>query len=91
MRISPKGLNEQISFFIESEERKEVAKADVEIGKEPLLDMVLEQMSEALELVPPIPFDVSRQVRVFEPYIQYVDINLRGCAIERRKIRLPRR
>ena len=75
---------------MEWEEREEVAKADVKIGKESLLDMVLEQTSKALELVPPIPFDVSRQVRVFEPYIQYVDINLRGCAIERRKIRLPK-
>jgi hypothetical protein len=29
-------------------------------------------------------------VRVFTPYIQYVDINLRGCAIQRRRIEVPK-
>jgi hypothetical protein len=44
----------------------------------------------ALAQVPPIPFDVARQVRVFEPYIQYVEINLKGCHIERRTVELPK-
>ena len=38
----------------------------------------------------PVPFDIARQVRVFEPYIQYVEINLRGCYIQRHKVPIPK-
>ncbi len=34
-------------------------------------------------------FDVARRVRVFLPYIQYVEVSLRGCAIQRHRIELP--
>jgi len=51
---------------------------------------VLECTDKALEQAPPIKFDVARQVRVFEPYIQYVEISLRGCAIERHRVEVPK-
>jgi hypothetical protein len=43
-----------------------------------------------LEVAPPLAFDVVRQVRVFVPYIQYVDVSLEGCALQRRKVVIPK-
>jgi hypothetical protein len=39
---------------------------------------------------PPVQFDVARQVRVFEPYLQYVELRLTGAAIHRHRIAIPR-
>lgn len=62
----------------------------IEIGSSPVSDIVEAKVAAALKIAPPLPFDVTRPVRVFQPYIQYVELTLRGCAIERRRIPLPR-
>jgi len=36
-----------------------------------------------------VSFDVVRQVRVFEPYLQYVELTLSGAAIQRHRVRVP--
>ena len=59
------------------------------IGAPLLSSEDLEQVEEALKLAPPIRFDVSRRVRVFQPYLQYVELHLRGCAVDRRKVQIP--
>jgi hypothetical protein len=68
----------------------EAVRPDPEIGQVPLEKATVECVAESLSMAPPIPFDVARQVRVFQPYIQYVEISLRGCAIERHRITIPR-
>lgn len=73
-----------------SQFREEIATASIEIGHEAVQQHVLEQTEKSLALAPPVAFDVARQIRVFEPYIQYVEINLKGCHIERRTIELPK-
>jgi hypothetical protein len=50
----------------------------------------LEEICKSLKDAPPVPFDVSRQVQVFEPYIQYVELSLKGCSIQSHKIKLPK-
>ncbi len=67
----------------------EIATAEVEVGTAPVSAELLSKTKQGLDLAPPIPFDVARQVRVFEPYIQYVEISLKGCHIERRTVELP--
>ncbi len=64
--------------------------AQVEIGHEEIPQSVIERAQKALAQAPPVAFDVARQVRVFEPYIQYVEIRLRGCAIQRHRIVVPK-
>lgn len=61
-----------------------------EIGQTPLEHATVKSVADALKVAPPIPFDVARQVRVFQPYIQYVEISLRGCAIQRHRVTIPR-
>lgn len=68
----------------------EIESAVVEVGSVELNERVLRKTDESLKLAPPIAFDVARQVRVFEPYIQYVEISLHGCAIQRHRIELPK-
>ena len=36
-----------------------------------------------IEEAPPVRFDLARQVRVFEPYLQYVELSLSGASIQR--------
>jgi hypothetical protein len=50
----------------------------------------LQVVEENLEVAPPVKFDVARQVQVFSPYIQYVDIQLKGASIQRHTIQLPK-
>src|SRR5262249_28506546 len=69
--------------------RRPISQASVEIGSEVVSQQVIDQTSIALEQAPPVKFDIARQVRVFEPYLQYVELKLTGAAIERRKVRIP--
>lgn len=61
-----------------------------EIGLSRLTQASLNRVESELVVAPPIPFDIARQVRVFQPYIQYVDIRLTGCAIQRRRVVIPK-
>ena len=71
-----------------SGDREEEAPS-IEVGLSEVSSQRIISVSRDLDQVPPVPFDVTRQVRVFQPYIQYVDISLRGCAIQRKKVNLP--
>lgn len=48
------------------------------------------ETGKSLEIAPPVAFDIARQVRVFQPYIQYVEISLKGCAIQRKRVKIPK-
>jgi len=62
---------------------------EAEIGVELLSQDELEKVDESLKVAPPMKFDVMRRVRVFEPYIQYVELHLRGCSINRKVVNIP--
>ena len=75
---------------IPDEIREELSQAIIEIGHEAIPQHLFVQTQKALEQAPPLAFDVARHVRVFLPYIQYVEISMRGCAIQRHRIEVPR-
>lgn len=50
----------------------------------------LEEIQQNLIAAPPVKFDIARQVRVFQPHFQYVELSLTGAAIQRNKLNLPR-
>jgi hypothetical protein len=62
---------------------------DVEIGVASLSAPQIDCAQDSLRQAPPIPFDIARQVRVFTPYIQYIEMMLHGCAIERKRLEVP--
>jgi hypothetical protein len=61
-----------------------------EVGIEQVTTKQMARVGEGLSVAPPVPFDIARQVRVFEPYLQYVEISLRGCAIQKHRVQLPK-
>jgi len=89
-RLSPKAREADQHRPLPAELCEEIRKADTEVGQAILPQSLLETTEAALTLAPPIGFDIARQVRVFEPYIQYVEISLTGCAIQRHRIEVPK-
>jgi hypothetical protein len=68
---------------------KEIAELPLEFGATPVSKDHFEEVMEAITAAPPVKFDVVRQVRVFEPYLQYVEMKLSGAAIQKHKVRIP--
>lgn len=89
-RLVPEARQEPIVADLPEALREEASSCDVEVGIEPLEQESLEETRKSLELAPPLPFDISRQVRVFTPYIQYVEIRLLGAAIQRHRVEIPK-
>ena len=55
----------------------------------PIDETLFNQVEKSLEEAPPAKFDIARQVRVFQPYLQYVEFKLEGAAIQRKRIKIP--
>lgn len=89
MRVSAKLRGHIARATLNPQLRMEAESAETEIGIEQVSDQQVQQSRQALEVAPPVAFDVARMVRVFHPYIQYVTIKLEGCAIQRRTVRMP--
>lgn len=49
----------------------------------------LSSIEKRLTDAPPVQFELERQVRVFQPFFQYVELSLSGAAIQRHKVRIP--
>jgi hypothetical protein len=59
------------------------------VGSEEVSDVQFSKVATTLKEVPPVRFDLARQVRVFEPYLQYVELSLTGAAIQRHRLAIP--
>ena len=89
LRISPKERETAIAEAISVEDREKAENVILEIGSHPVSEVEFATVKESIDKVPPVKFNVARQVRVFEPYLQYVDLSLRGAAVQRQRIRIP--
>lgn len=63
--------------------------SEIEMGGFEISKSEYQAVLKNLQIAPPVAFDIARQVRVFQPYIQYVDIELKGAALQRMRIELP--
>jgi hypothetical protein len=72
------------------EERERIREQSVEVPSVEVADNKFAAVEQRLNEAPPVPFDVARQVRVFESYLQYVELRLSGAAIQRHRIAIPR-
>lgn len=70
-------------------EKARIASLPVEVGATLVDESRFKQVDENLKEVPPVRFDLARQVRVFEPYLQYVEMSLTGAAIQRHRLAIP--
>ena len=60
-----------------------------EIGNEVMSNKDLDIAKQDLSICPPQKFDISRRVMVYHSYIQFVELKLNGCNIERHTISIP--
>jgi len=76
----------------------EVAR-DVGLGDEPNIERVvgldpikpdqIDKVAEDLKSAPPVKFDLARRVRVFTTRFQFVELEMTGCFISRKKVPIP--
>lgn len=60
-----------------------------EIGSSPVDDIDIKTAQDDLKLKPPQKFDLARTVRVYSSYIQFVELSLSGCHINRHRLEVP--
>jgi hypothetical protein len=90
VRLSPAAQQQAIAEATKPEEAESIAKIQCELGPAPIASAHFGAVKAAIETAPPAKFDVVRQVRVFEPYLQYVELSLTGAAVQRHRIRIPK-
>lgn len=90
IRLSPEGRRRSICETKTPEESVKIDDTPFEGSEEPIKDDHFDDVKEAIEQAPPVNFDVARQVRVFEPYLQYVELSLSGASIQRKRVAIPR-
>lgn len=90
IRLSPAARQEAIQMAPTPEAAKQIADTPLDVSTHPVEESHFVNVQKAIELAPPVKFDVARQVRVFEPYLQYVELSLTGAAVERHRVRIPK-
>lgn len=89
-RLSPAAKAIAVAMAKTPEEREKIQEQAVEVRSDDIPLTQFAEVEQSLKDAPPVSFDVARQVRVFEPYLQYVELNLAGAAIQRRKLAIPK-
>lgn len=90
IRLSPNAREEAIQKAATREEAGRIAATPMDVSTQAIESSHFDEVKQAIDLAPPVQFDVVRQVRVFEPYLQYVELSLTGAAIQRHRIRIPK-
>jgi hypothetical protein len=88
-RLSPAAKAIAIAQANDPVEKARIARLPVEMGALQVDEIQFKKVDENLREAPPVKFDLARQVRVFEPYLQYVEFSLTGAAIQRHRLAIP--
>ena len=88
-RLSPAAKAIAVAQAKTPEAKRQIAALTVDVVSAPITVAKLAEVTTSLKEVPPVRFDLARQVRVFEPYLQYVELSLSGAAIQRHRMAIP--
>jgi hypothetical protein len=88
-RLSPAAKVIAVAQAKTPEERKRIEALPLDVGSDMVTDVQFSKVSTSLEEAPPVSFDLARQVRVFEPFLQYVELSLTGAAIQHHTLAIP--
>lgn len=88
-RLSPAAKAIAMAQSQTPEDKKHIKALALDVVSAPITAWKLEEVRTSLKEVPPVRFDLARQVRVFEPYLQYVELSLSGAAIQRHRLAIP--
>ncbi len=75
-RLSPAAKAMAMVLAKSPEERERLREQAVEVPSVEIAETKFAAVEQRLKEAPPVQFDIARQVRVFEPYLQYVDLRL---------------
>jgi hypothetical protein len=89
IRLSRVQKDIAVTLAATPEEKERISEIPLEGDFTPIKNEHFENVRICLEEIPPVKFDLARQVRVFEPYLQYVELSLSGAAIQRRRLAIP--
>ena len=90
IRLSPPAREEAILYAATKEDAERIAATPLDVSTQPIETTHFNIVKQSIDQAPPVQFDVARQVRVFEPYLQYVELSLTGAAIQRHRVRIPK-
>ena len=88
-RLSPAAKAIAVAQAKTPEAKQRIEALTVDVVSAPITAAKLTEVATSLKEVPPVRFDLARQVRVFEPYLQYVELSLTGAAIQRHRLAIP--
>jgi hypothetical protein len=88
-RLSPAAKAMAIAFAGSEEEKQQIREQALEVTSVKVADEEFLAVEKRLMDAPPVPFDIARQVRVFNAYLQYVELKLSGAAIQRHRLASP--
>ena len=88
-RLSPAAKAIAVAQAPTQEAKERIEALTVDVVSAPITPERLAEVTTSLKEVPPVRFDLARQVRVFEPYLQYVDLSLTGAAIQHHRLTIP--
>lgn len=89
VRLSPAAKAIAIAQAKTPEEKRRIDDLPVDVGSTKISEHQFDEVKAGLKQAPPVRFDLARQVRVFEPYLQYVELHLTGAAIQKHKLAIP--
>lgn len=88
-RLSPAAKAIAMALAKTPAERERIRDQAVEVPSAEIADSQFNAVEQRLKEAPPVQFDIARQVRVFNAYLQYVDLKLLGAAIQRHRLAIP--
>lgn len=88
-RLSPVAKAIALAQATTDQEREHINGLQVEVSSQPITEEQFTRVDQALKDVPPVPFDLARQVRVFNAYLQYVELKFSGAGIQKKKLAIP--
>lgn len=88
-RLSPAAKAIAMAQAKTPEEKQRIEALPLDVGSDQVTAAQFSEVRSSLEEAPPVRFDLARQVRVFEPYLQYVELSLTGAAIQRHRLAIP--
>lgn len=59
------------------------------VGLDPVEPSDIEKVARELANAPPVRFDLARRVRVFTTRFQFVELEMTGCYVSRKKVPIP--
>src|ERR1039457_636355 len=89
IRLSPTAKAIALAQAKNPEERERIEELPLDVASSQVTAVQFSTVCRNLKEAPPVRFDLARQVRVFEPYLQYVELNFTGAAIQRRRLTIP--